>query len=417
MTITGQTTVSYEADDAHRLTSITKGTASVALAYDDASRRASLTYPNGVVASYTHDNANRLTGISYALGSTMLGDVTYTHDAAGTPVTVGGSWARTGLPPALTSASYDAANRIATWGGVSSTYDLNGNLTSDGSNSYSWNARNQLTGISGGSTAGFAYDALARRRSRTVSGTTNFLYDGLSLVQELSGGSPTANLLGGPGIDETLTRTDTGGTSTLLADALGSTSTLTSASGTVQTTYTYEPFGQATIAGASTSNSTTFTGRESDDTGLHFYRARYYDPRRQRFLSEDPLGLVGGRTPYIYVENAPTMFIDPLGLQLANGSPKPWWIKPEEAHQPTKCVPPSGTYDGPIDGAASLAARGRERYSGSRQCDAGHRARRDAEAYNASTSDFRIWRPCDGVVPWSPGQLGPDLGMAEAGFH
>ena len=56
---------------------------------------------------------------------------------------------RTGLPAALTSAAYNDANQIATWGGTSFTYDANGNLTSDGLRSYTWDARNQLTGISG----------------------------------------------------------------------------------------------------------------------------------------------------------------------------------------------------------------------------------------------------------------------------
>jgi hypothetical protein len=46
--------------------------------------------------------------------------------------------------------------------------------------------------------------------------TTNFLYDGTNLAQELSGSTPTANFLTGLRIDETFTRTDAGGTSTLL---------------------------------------------------------------------------------------------------------------------------------------------------------------------------------------------------------
>jgi hypothetical protein len=106
---------------------------------------------------------------------------------------------------------------------VGAPIDPNGNLTSDGLTSYSWNARDQLVGLSGGTSASFAYDGVGRRRGKTVGGTTsNFLYDQVNLVQELtSGGTPTANLLTGLGIDETLTRTDAGGTSTLLVDALG----------------------------------------------------------------------------------------------------------------------------------------------------------------------------------------------------
>ncbi len=60
-------------------------------------------------------------------------------------------------------------------------------------------------------------------------------------------------------------------------------------------------------------NPTAFTGREADATGL-YYRARYYDPQAQRFLSEDPTGLAGGEPIfYGYVANAPTNAIDPTG--------------------------------------------------------------------------------------------------------
>ena len=154
--------------------------------------------PNGVITQYGYDTASHLTSLMYKLGDTPLGDLSYTYDAAGQRDSVGGSWARTNLPTALGSATYDAANQIATFGGSIFAYDANGNLTSDGTNTYSWNARNQLTGISAGSSASFVYDGAARRRSKTVAGaTTGFLYDRLNPVQELSGGSPSANLLTG----------------------------------------------------------------------------------------------------------------------------------------------------------------------------------------------------------------------------
>jgi RHS repeat-associated protein len=316
MTVAGQTAVSYAYDNANRLTSITQGTAVVSFTYDDANRRSTLTYPNGIVATYGYDNANQLTSLSYALGQTTLGDLTYTYDAAGQRISVGGSWARTGLPSSLTSATYDAANRIASWGGTSFTYDSNGNLASDGLTSYAWNARNQLVGMSGGTSASFQYDGLRRRQSKTISGTTtSFLYDALNLVQELSGSTPTANLLTGLGIDETFTRTDGSGTSALVVDALGSTLELADASGTLETHYSYEPFGATTTSGATSTNAQQYTGRENDGTGLYFNRARFYSPVLQRFISEDPLGMAGGSNLFAYAGNIPTSFIDPLGLK------------------------------------------------------------------------------------------------------
>lgn len=72
MTVAGQATVTYTYDNAHRLTSISRGFATATFAHDDAGRRTSLTYPNGIVAGYTYDDANRLLCISYVLGSTTL---------------------------------------------------------------------------------------------------------------------------------------------------------------------------------------------------------------------------------------------------------------------------------------------------------------------------------------------------------
>ncbi len=72
-------------------------------------------------------------------------------------------------------------------------------------------------------------------------------------------------MLTGLGIDESFARTDSGGTSTLLVDALGSTLALADTSGTVQTQYTYEPFGPTSASGAASANPAQYTGRENDD--------------------------------------------------------------------------------------------------------------------------------------------------------
>jgi len=194
------------------------------------------------------------------------------------------------------------------------TYDLNGNLTSDGTNTYAWSARNQLAGITGPTTASFVYDGAGRRRQNTIAGTaTSFLYDGLNPVQEQQGAT-LANLLTGLGIDEFFTRTDTAGASYFLVDALGSTLALGDGTGTVQTEYTYEPFGVTTTTGAATANSFDYTGRESDGT-LKYYRARYHHPGRSRFISEDLLDVeAGNMNLYAYVGNSPIDTADPLGL-------------------------------------------------------------------------------------------------------
>jgi YD repeat-containing protein len=119
--------------------------------------------------------------------------------------------------------SYNADNEQSTFNRVSLSYDSNGNLTSDGTNTYTWDARNHLSKITQGRTTvgSFVYDGFGRRMSKTISGTTTqFLYDGLNAVQELNGSNGVvANLLTGLRVDEYFTRTDSA-TSTFLADAL-----------------------------------------------------------------------------------------------------------------------------------------------------------------------------------------------------
>ncbi|MCF6245636.1 MAG: RHS repeat-associated core domain-containing protein, partial [Sulfurovum sp.] len=59
-----------------------------------------------------------------------------------------------------------------------------------------------------------------------------------------------------------------------------------------------------------------YTGREMDADDLYYYRARYYDPNTQRFLSLDPIGFEAGDFNfYRYVGNDPVNFRDPSGLE------------------------------------------------------------------------------------------------------
>jgi RHS repeat-associated protein len=228
---------------------------------------------------------------------------------------VGGSWARTGLPAAVASATYNAANHQTAFGGQTLTYDLNGNLTGDGTNTYTWNARHQLASISGPLPASFVYDPFGRRQRKTVDGViTDVVYDGLNPVRQAVG-TDTVDLLTGLGIDEYLTRTDASSTRDLLSDALGTTVALGDSSGTAQTEYSYEPFGATTASGTASGNELRYTGREDDGTGVYYYRARYYHPQLQRFISEDPIEFAGGDTNlYAYVGNNPLSESDPYGL-------------------------------------------------------------------------------------------------------
>jgi RHS repeat-associated protein len=317
MTVAGQTALNYTFDNASRLTKIVQGTTTIQLGYDNANRRTSLTLANGIVTSYGYDNDSELTGLTYMLNSNTLGTLTYSYDMGGRRTTVGGTYARTGLPNAQATTGYDAANELTKWGTATPTYDANGNVLSDGTNTYVWNGRNQLASMNM-SAQSFQYDPFGRRAAKTIlSVTTNYLYDGVNPVQELAGSTVTANLVTGA-VDEYFQRTDSSGAANFLTDALGSSVALTNSTGSNLAQYTYDPFGNSTITGTSTSTY-QFTGRENDGTGAYFYRNRYYNPTFQRFMSEDPIGNDGGLNHYVYVADSPVSLEDPLGLSPTSG--------------------------------------------------------------------------------------------------
>ena len=317
-------TTTYGYDAASQFTTITKGTQTVTLAYDDAGRRTSLTYPNGVVTSYGYDNANRVLSITHVKAPTTIESLTYTYDPTGNRLSqTRANAAASNLPTAVAAAqiTYDAANELLRWNNATNnlTYDNNGNLATETvggvTTTYTWDSRNRLTGISKtGLTASFVYDGLGRRKSKTVNGsTTGFWYDGNDMYAELSGTTPSFTYIRGLNIDEPYVRK--GASDEFYeTDALGSSVALTNSAGASQTTYTYEPFGTTTQAGTASTNPFQFTGRENDGTGLTYYRARYYSPRMGRFISEDPIGIVGGFNFYSYVRNKPINNWDPLGL-------------------------------------------------------------------------------------------------------
>jgi len=271
---------------------------------------------------------------SDTLTPTTIEALTYTYDKSGNRVTLlRQNAAASNLPTAVaaTNIGYDAANELIRWNSATAnlTYDNNGNLTAETqggvTTTYTWDARNRLTGISrSGLTASFIYDGLGRRQSKTINGTTaGFWYDSDDVYAELTGAIPSATYIRGLSIDEPFIRK---GTSDEFyeTDALGTSLVLTNAVGASQTTYTYEPFGNTTQTGTVSGNAFQYTARENDGTGLYYYRARYYYPKIQRFISEDPLGFRAGDWDfYVYVGNRPLKNNDPTGLSIDDCPPGP----------------------------------------------------------------------------------------------
>jgi RHS repeat-associated protein len=320
MTVSGQAPVAYTYDAASRLRGITQSPLNpVTFDYDALGRRTLLTLPNGVSTEYQYDPASRLTALVYRNALGILGDLTYQYDPAGNRIRVGGSFARTLLPDAIPTATYDAANRQLIFGGKTMSFDENGNLgtLTDGAatTTLSWDPRNRLSGLGGIEAASYAYDFFGRRVRRLIGGTsTEYRFDRLDVVGAVQNGAVVAygRTLQ---IDDLLYRTEPGGSMFYLREVLGSTVALVNGSGNLAINYAYEPFGRTVTVGAASGDAFQFTGRENDGPPeLYFFRARYYHTGLHRFLSEDPIRRYGGTdSGYVYVENQPTNLVDPDG--------------------------------------------------------------------------------------------------------
>lgn len=317
-----------------------------------------------ITTTSTYSPGGHLAGLDTTTpGGATVSDYVYTYDSAGhlaTETHHGQTWTYTydkngqilsatlaGSPAASTSYSYDAqGNRTSAGSTVGAnnqltsnktfryTYDAAGNLTlrtriSDGSTTaYSYDTRGRLVGVidrdgSGKTvqTVGYTYDVFDRRIGKTVDGHTTYtVYDGDHPWADYDGtGTLVARYLSGPLVDNLLARDTPGkGLAFYVADRLGTIRDITDATGKVIDHIDYDAYGQVTgETNPAAGDRFKYTGQVYDvETGLDYFRARYYDPGTGRFLTPDSLGFRSGDTNlYRYVGNDPTNAIDPTGHQ------------------------------------------------------------------------------------------------------
>jgi len=158
--------------------------------------------------------------------------------------------------------------------------------------------------------------------------------DGPQEISEYAGGALPANatrsFVYGTYIDEPLLMVNHGGATAgkyyYAQNNIYSVGTLMDQAGNVVEHYTYTPYGQTwflnaarnqLLPGSTVGQPFNFTGRRRDDeTGLHYYRARYYSAELGRFIGRDPIGYRGSKwNLYEYARTNPAKNVDPLGLE------------------------------------------------------------------------------------------------------
>jgi RHS repeat-associated protein len=227
-------------------------------------------------------------------------------------------------------------NQYAQFDALSLAYDGNGNLSQKGNQHFTYDYRNRLVSVENGTkTTSFKYDVLGRRIEKTsTSGPAiRYYYDGYQVIEERdSSDQPQKQYVYGNGIDELL-RMDkfSGGTAKsyyVHTNAIGSVTAITDNEGNLVERVSYDDYGKPTFTYYLTDpqnpairdssiigNNCLFQGREYDpETGLYFYRARYFDPQIARFLQTDPIGYRDSMNLYQAFKQNPTNFVDPIGL-------------------------------------------------------------------------------------------------------
>jgi hypothetical protein len=163
-----------------------------AYAYNAAGRRSTLTRGNGGVTGYGYDGALRLVSLGHTAptgGSANNGFTTLAYNPASQIISQtlsNASYQWTGASPGTTGYAVNGLNQYTQVGGQAMAHDARGNMTNDGTKSYTYDLLNRL--VSSNNVTTLTWDSFSRLYQVVQDGSsTRFLYDGARLIAEYSG--------------------------------------------------------------------------------------------------------------------------------------------------------------------------------------------------------------------------------------
>ncbi len=343
-------------DNAGRLQSVTDWSGNTTtFAYNPNSDLTTTTFPKGTGEQdkISYNNADQQMKITMiGSGLKILAAVAYTRDGDGqikTTTTTGlpGTGSTTDIYDAnnrleksgSTTYAYDAADEPTTLGSNTSVYDAAGELKTSGSNIYGYDQLGDRVSATPkeGQTTTYGYnqagDLIQVKQGKAGGLNDNYAYNGEGLRASQTKGKATSYVTWDTQVELPLILSDEqnsyiygpdnipieaiqskGIVLYLHHDQQGSTRMLTSATGAIEATTTYDAYGNVT---GTTGNATTplgYDGQYTDaDTGLIYLRARAYDPTTAEFMSVDPIEAITNQ-PYTYASDNPFNALDPSGL-------------------------------------------------------------------------------------------------------
>lgn len=323
-------------DQMNRLTDIKLNgatTSAIQLQYDALSRRKKAIYENGTTTDYALELDDDLSSLAHTfVGSNVTYTLGYNNNSELVSKQISDSlfsW----HPATAGTVTYGTANnrnQYPTVGGVTYTHNSNGCLTGDGTWTFAYSTENQLlTANKTGVSLAYKYDPFGRQVEKSVGGVkSRFYYFGQQRLGDYdSTGALLTRYVYSSALDDIAIAVAAAGTKTYYhQDDLDSVVASTDSTGAILNRYKYGPFGETPTLPGSTHG---YTGQRFDsESGLYWYKSRFYSPSIGRFLQPDGVGYSAGLNLYSYVRNAPTNQTDSFGFDgaVAKEPPGMDWI-------------------------------------------------------------------------------------------